>query len=61
MRVDKIASFKEAGITEEDIKGLNIENNTLDEIIKGTAFNKFMENFDNMQICRTHCNKNKVK
>tara|TARA_B110000037_G_scaffold32920_1_gene39711 strand:+ start:122 stop:1171 length:1050 start_codon:yes stop_codon:yes gene_type:complete len=61
MRVDKIASFKEAGINEEDIKGLNIENNTLDEIIKGTAFNKFMENFDNMQICRTHCNKNKVK
>ena len=61
MRVDKIASFEEAGINEEDIKGLSIENNTLNEIIKGTAFNKFMENFDNMQICRTHCNKNKVK
>tara|TARA_B110001454_G_scaffold88628_2_gene84791 strand:- start:1038 stop:2075 length:1038 start_codon:yes stop_codon:yes gene_type:complete len=60
MRVEQQESFDEAGLTDKDVKGLSIENNTLNDIIKGTAFKKFMENFDNMQICRKHCNKNKA-
>lgn len=60
MRVEQQQSFDQAGLTADDIKGLSIENNTFNDVIEGNAFNKFMKNFDNMEICRKHCNKNKA-
>ena len=61
LRVDQKKNFEEAGITQEDIKSMSIYENTQDEIISGVAFNKIMNNFENMTICKRICSKSKVK
>jgi MoaA/NifB/PqqE/SkfB family radical SAM enzyme len=61
MRVDQKNNFKEAGITDEDVKSLSIYENTRDEIISGVAFKKIMNNFENITICNRICPKSKVK
>tara|TARA_A100001011_G_scaffold384540_1_gene457294 strand:+ start:1125 stop:2327 length:1203 start_codon:yes stop_codon:yes gene_type:complete len=61
LRVDQKKNFEEAGITQEDIKSMSIYENTRDEIISGVAFNKIMNNFENMTICKRICPKSKVK
>jgi len=60
LRVDQKKNFEEAGITQEDIKSMNIYKNTRDEIISGVAFKKIMNNFENMTICKRICPKSKV-
>ncbi len=60
LRVDQKKNFEEAGITQEDIKSMNIYENTRDEIISGVAFKKIMNNFENMTICKRICPKSKV-
>lgn len=61
LRVDQKNNFKEAGITEEDVKSMSLYENTRDEIISGVAFKKIMRNFENMTICKRICPKSKVK
>ena len=61
LRVDQKNNFKEAGITDEDIKSMSIYENTRDEIVSGVAFKKIMNNFENMTICKRICPKSKVK
>lgn len=61
LRVDQKNNFKEAGITDEDIKSMSIYENTRDEIVSGVAFKKIMKNFENMTICKRICPKSKVK
>jgi hypothetical protein len=61
LRVDQKNNFKEAGITDKDIKSMSIYENTRDEIISGVAFSKIMNNFENMTICKRICPKSKVK
>jgi MoaA/NifB/PqqE/SkfB family radical SAM enzyme len=61
LRVDQKNNFKEAGITDKDIKSMSIYENTRDEIISGVAFTKIMNNFENMTICKRICPKSKVK
>jgi len=56
-KTEKRNLIKDAGLNSDDLESMSIYNHTIDEIVKGSGYQKIVQNFDNISICRTKCSK----
>ena len=54
-RAEKKSIVGGAGLTEDDLASMSVYNHTIDEIIAGPGYQKIMDNFDNISVCKSKC------
>jgi len=55
VRSEKSSLIEGAGLTNEDLESMSVYNHSIDEIVVGSGYQKLMNNFDNISVCKDKC------